>query len=48
MTMIFRLCLLFLLVSSAQAKEYKIETVAEGLSYPWAIAFLPNGDMLVT
>lgn len=48
MTMIFRLCLLFLLVSSAQAKEYKIETVAEGLSYPWAIAFLPNGDILVT
>ena len=48
MTMIFRLCLLFLLVSSAQAKEYKIEIVAEGLSYPWAIAFLPNGDMLVT
>ena len=48
MKMIFRLCLLFLLVGSAQAAEYKIETVAEGLSYPWAIAFLPNGDMLVT
>ena len=48
MTMNFRLCLLFLLVSSAQAEEYKIKTVAEGLSYPWAIAFLPNGDMLVT
>ena len=48
MTMIFRLCLLFLLVSSAQAEEYKIETVAEGLSYPWAIAFLPNGEILVT
>jgi glucose/arabinose dehydrogenase len=46
--MIFRLCLLFLLVSSARAEEYRIETVAEGLSYPWAIAFLPNGDMLVT
>jgi len=48
MTIVFRLCLLFLLVSSAQAEEYEIETVAEGLSYPWAIAFLPNGDMLVT
>jgi len=48
MKMLFRLCLLFLLVSSAQAAEYKIETVAEGLSYPWAIAFLPDGDMLVT
>ncbi len=48
MKMVFRLCLLFLLVSSAQAAEYKIETVAEGLSNPWAIAFLPDGDMLVT
>ena len=48
MKMIFRLCLLFLLVSSAKATEYRIETVAEGLSYPWAIAFLPGGDMLVT
>ena len=48
MKMIFRLCLLFLLVSSVQAAAYKIETVAEGLSYPWAIAFLPEGDMLVT
>jgi len=43
-----RLLLLLLLVGSAHAEEYKIETVAEGLSYPWAIAFLPGGDMLVT
>jgi glucose/arabinose dehydrogenase len=48
MKMIFGLCLLLLLASSAQAVEYRIETVAEGLSYPWAIAFLPDGDMLVT
>lgn len=26
---------------------YKIETIAEGLNYPWSIAFLPNGDYLV-
>lgn len=25
-----------------------IETVAEGLDHPWSLAFLPNGDMLVT
>ena len=44
----FGLCLLLSLVGSADAAEYKIETVAEGLSHPWAIAFLPSGDMLVT
>ncbi|QYJ08391.1 PQQ-dependent sugar dehydrogenase [Qipengyuania flava] len=28
--------------------EYAIETVAEGLDHPWSLAFLPDGDMLVT
>ena len=28
--------------------NYKVETVAEGLDHPWSLAFLPNGDMLVT
>jgi aldose sugar dehydrogenase len=28
--------------------EYRIVPVAEGLVHPWSIAFLPNGDMLVT
>ena len=28
--------------------DYRIVTVAEGLEHPWSIAFLPNGDMLVT
>ncbi|MDO8378601.1 PQQ-dependent sugar dehydrogenase [Phenylobacterium sp.] len=28
--------------------EYEVKTVAEGLANPWAIAFLPDGRMLVT
>lgn len=28
--------------------DYRIVTVAEGLVNPWSMAFLPNGDMLVT
>lgn len=28
--------------------NFRLETVASGLEYPWAIAFLPNGDRLVT
>src|SRR5687768_2631695 len=26
----------------------RVETVAKGLEHPWALAFLPNGRMLVT
>lgn len=29
------------------AAAYKIETIAEGLDYPWSITFLPGGDYLV-
>jgi glucose/arabinose dehydrogenase len=28
--------------------DYRIVTVAEGLVNPWSIAFLPDGDMLIT
>ena len=28
--------------------DYKLELIAGGLSHPWSLAFLPDGDMLVT
>ena len=34
-------------LTTAQA-DYRLEQVVDGLRVPWAIAFLPNGDMLVT
>lgn len=32
----------------AAAAPYRVETVAEGLLFPWSMQFLPSGDMLVT
>lgn len=32
----------------AAQSQYQIETIAEGLEFPWSIAFLPGGDILVT
>ncbi|MFW6027293.1 MAG: PQQ-dependent sugar dehydrogenase [bacterium] len=34
--------------ADAGGKPYEIETVAEGLHFPWSLAFLPGGGMLVT
>jgi aldose sugar dehydrogenase len=28
--------------------DYRVETVVDGLEHPWSMAFLPNGDLLVT
>lgn len=38
----------FALVASAQAANYRVETVVTGLVHPWSLAFLPDGRMLVT
>ena len=32
----------------AAQRGYRVTTVAEGLEHPWAMAFLPGGDLLVT
>ena len=33
---------------SAKAADYTLTQVVDGLDSPWGLAFLPNGDMLVT
>ncbi|HEX9565941.1 MAG TPA: PQQ-dependent sugar dehydrogenase [Gemmatimonadaceae bacterium] len=35
-------------VQKSMHHDFRVVTVAEGLVNPWSIAFLPNGDMLVT
>jgi len=35
-------------VVTSSAHRFRIETVADGLEHPWAVAKLPDGDFLVT
>lgn len=39
---------IFMSFGLAEAVEPKLTTVAEGLDFPWSLAFLPDGAMLVT
>jgi glucose/arabinose dehydrogenase len=39
-------CLCF--AGTLHAADYRVETVTEGIEYPWSLAFLPDGRMLVT
>jgi glucose/arabinose dehydrogenase len=47
-TLIFSVLLGTMLMSPSQAQEYKAELYVEGIDIPWGMAWLPNGDMLVT
>lgn len=44
----FLLVVALSLTASISSAEYQLETVAEGLDFPWSIAFLPGGDYLVS
>ncbi len=34
--------------AASRAADYTLNTLAEGLAFPWSLAFLPDGDILVT
>lgn len=34
--------------AQADSTGYKLDTLAEGLAFPWSLAFLPEGQLLVT
>ena len=35
-------------IDTAEQHRIRVSVVTKGLSHPWAIAFLPDGGMLVT
>lgn len=53
-TGLVRFCSLFtclgclVAMTPALSQEFRIESIAEGLTNPWSIAFLPDGEILVT
>lgn len=47
-TLFFILALFSSTAYSEANTTYRLETVAQGLNHPWSIAFLPNGDYLVS
>ncbi len=50
MAIMHRLILItaLLFATGPLAAAFELETIAEGLEHPWALAFLPDGQMLVT
>ena len=42
------LLLLLILSLKTEALPYQVSTVADDLNYPWSLAFMPDGSMLVT
>jgi len=35
-------------IHETEQADFRVETVADGLEFPWSLAFLPDGDMLVS
>jgi len=45
---IFAACAVALPINAQPSSvKYKLETVTDGLDYPWSVAFLPGGDFLI-
>jgi len=48
MLKLLSLTLLFTISASVMAQKLQVDVIAEDLDHPWSIAFLPNGDKLIT